>query len=221
MPITCEVCGKICKRQRKRFCSIECRSIAYTGDGNPFFGKTQSTKQNNAVRTHNKTIKDYRLISEKLKGRVITDESRAKISRKVKEWHLNNPNPMKGKKHTADTEKKISLKTREAYLKSDICEKRKFERIPYKMYYNEVWRLTEQNDLSVLENYDKRSYYGYHLDHIIPIREGFDKSIPATEIASVNNLQFLWWKDNIQKRTKIGIIPEHLKRYYETKNYQH
>jgi hypothetical protein len=39
--------------------------------------------------------------------------------------------------------------------------------------------------------------------------------IPPAEIADINNLQFLWWKDNINKRTKISSIPKHLEKYCE------
>lgn len=219
--ILCEVCGEKCKGQRKRFCSMNCRTIAYTGQGNPFFGKKQSNKQKESVRNYNKNRKDYNLLSEKLKGRVITDESRGKISYTLKKWYLNNPNPMQGKNHTEETKNRISQRTREEYLKSDVYKKRQQELKSYKSYYHEVWRLTEQNNLSTLENSDKRSYRGYHLDHIVPIRSGFDKSVPPNEIARIENLQFLWWKDNIHKRIKVEFIPEHLKKYYESKNNQH
>lgn len=40
---------------------------------------------------------------------------------------------------------------------------------------------------------------GYQLDHIISIKEGFEKNIPPYTIAHVNNLQMLPWKDNRSK----------------------
>lgn len=216
--VLCEVCGKNCKGQRKRFCSMNCRSIGYMGESNPFFGKKQSDSQKDAVRNYNKNRNDYHLLSQKLKGRVISIESREKISRSLKEWYSHNPNPMQDKKHTEESKNKISQRTREQYLKSDLYEKRKSDRDTYRSYYYEVWRLTEQNDLSILKNNEKRSYRGYHLDHIFPIRKGFDNSVPPAEIARIENLQFLWWKDNIVKRTTIDTIPIHLKKYYETKD---
>ena len=216
--IFCEVCGEKCKGQRKRFCSMGCRSIGYTGEGNPFFGKKQSDSQKNSARNYNKNRKDYHLLSEKLKGRSFTSESREKISRSLKKWYSHNPNPMEGKNHTEESKAKISQRTKDQYLKSDLYKKRKSEIDVYKSYYYEVWRLTEQNDLSVLENSENRSYRGYHLDHIFPIRKGFDNSIPPEEIARIENLQFLWWKENIEKRTRIDTVPPHLKKYYEAKN---
>lgn len=40
---------------------------------------------------------------------------------------------------------------------------------------------------------------GYQLDHKVSVREGFEKKIPACEIAHINNLQMLPWKENRKK----------------------
>jgi|DEB3_MinimDraft_2_1074329.scaffolds.fasta_scaffold12799_1 hypothetical protein len=40
---------------------------------------------------------------------------------------------------------------------------------------------------------------GYHLDHIISCREGFENSMTPEEISDVSNLQMLPWRDNIVK----------------------
>lgn len=213
--LECQICGNKLIKGRKKFCSVECRTIAYTGCGNPFFGKSQTEKQKLAVGNYNKTRTDYVILSTKLKGRTITKEQRDKISNSLKKWFSKNQSPTKGRKHTEEERKLISQKTRESYLKSELYKRREMERSDYQKYYREVWRLTEQNDLSVLENSNKRSYKEYHLDHIIPIREGFDRKIPSSEIADINNLQFLWWKENIDKRTKVFNIPIHLEKYYE------
>ena len=77
------------------------------------------------------------------------------------------------------------------YLEHDGDEKYK--------YMLEVRRLTEQHNLSSLENYDKRGKDGYHLDHIIPIIYGFKNNIPAKDIAKLSNLQMIPWKENLQK----------------------
>jgi len=39
----------------------------------------------------------------------------------------------------------------------------------------------------------------YQLDHIISIKEGFDKNISAEEMGSIDNLQMLTWQDNRDK----------------------
>lgn len=194
---------------------MECRTVAYTGDGNPFFGKSQTEKQKLAVRNYNKSRTDYDTLSIKLRGRIVTKEQRDRISNSLKEWFCKNESPTKGRKHTKEERELISRKTREAYLNSETYVIRQTEKDDYKNYYREVWRLTEHNDLSLLKNYENRGYRTYHLDHILPIRKGFDMKIPPAEIADINNLQFLWWKDNINKRTHISCIPKHLEKYYE------
>lgn len=44
---------------------------------------------------------------------------------------------------------------------------------------------------------------GYHLDHIFPIAEGFKLNIDPEEIAKVENLQMLPWRENIIKSNKV------------------
>lgn len=40
---------------------------------------------------------------------------------------------------------------------------------------------------------------GWQLDHIMPIKECFEKAIPAEQAASLNNLRMLPWKDNLMR----------------------
>ena len=56
-------------------------------------------------------------------------------------------------------------------------------------YYKEVKRITENQPLHLLENYDKRGRsekQGYHLDHIIPISYGFINNISPEIIGDIN-----------------------------------
>ena len=74
----------------------------------------------------------------------------------------------------------------------------------YSKYASEVMRITRQQDLTVLENYDKpRGLCGvegaYQLDHIISIKYGFDNNISPDIIGSINNLQFITWQENRAK----------------------
>jgi hypothetical protein len=39
----------------------------------------------------------------------------------------------------------------------------------------------------------------HHIDHIVSVREGFEKSIPVEDIADPTNLQVITWLDNIRK----------------------
>jgi len=72
-------------------------------------------------------------------------------------------------------------------------------------YKKEVWRITNQQEIHKLENYDKprkRCGYngGYQLDHILSIDEGWYKQIEPNIIGNINNLQFITWEENLKKR---------------------
>ena len=43
---------------------------------------------------------------------------------------------------------------------------------------------------------------GYHLDHIISCREGFENNVTPEQISDVSNLQMLPWRDNVVKGRK-------------------
>lgn len=45
---------------------------------------------------------------------------------------------------------------------------------------------------------------GYQLDHIITVREGFDKKIPAVIISQASNLRMLPWEENLKRNRKRG-----------------
>lgn len=78
------------------------------------------------------------------------------------------------------------------------------EKYPEKeMYKREVWRLTYQNPLETLENWNKRGRCGvegaYQLDHIVSINEGWENEIPPEQIADWDNLRMIPWEDNREK----------------------
>jgi hypothetical protein len=73
-----------------------------------------------------------------------------------------------------------------------------------------VYYWTNKNDLSMLENNDKRSRSGYHLDHKYSITEGFSNNIPPKIIGSLGNLEFIPAIDNGIKGTKCSITKETL-----------
>lgn len=84
----------------------------------------------------------------------------------------------------------------------------------YKKYKNRVWKLTNNNKLNVLENYDKRALAGtkdgYQLDHRYSISEGFKEGIEPEIIGSIYNLEFIPWEDNLTKGSKCSITKEEL-----------
>lgn len=69
-------------------------------------------------------------------------------------------------------------------------------------YSRRVRYLTSKQPLHLLENIDKRGPVdlgGWHLDHIVSVRAGFEKGIPAEEIANISNLRMLPAIANIKK----------------------
>ena len=81
----------------------------------------------------------------------------------------------------------------------------------YKKYAGKVHRLTRKvydaNKDKLNPSNHPRGLAGvpgaYHLDHIIPIRYGFDNKIPPEKLAVLENLQMLPWKENIIKSKKV------------------
>jgi len=84
----------------------------------------------------------------------------------------------------------------------------------YKKYHKEVWKYTNQNDLSLLANYEKRGRAGidhaYHLDHKFSISRGFIERIDPALLGSLQNLEFIPWEDNVSKQGKCSITKEEL-----------
>jgi len=96
-----------------------------------------------------------------------------------------------------------------SYMKSE--EYRSTLRNPnlseYKKYKNKVGYLTKKNYELYKEQINPNNYKrglcgvegAYQLDHIIPVKYGFENNIPEEIIASVGNLQMLPWKINLKK----------------------
>ena len=88
------------------------------------------------------------------------------------------------------------------------------EKTEYDAYRHLVWYYTNQNNLKLLENFDKRALAGvdggYHLDHKFSISAGFAENIPPELIGSMNNLEFTPWEVNVKKQSKCSIIKEEL-----------
>jgi 5-methylcytosine-specific restriction endonuclease McrA len=81
----------------------------------------------------------------------------------------------------------------------------------FQQYKADVARVTRQQDLTLLENNDKpRGLCGvngaYQLDHIVPVKYGYDNGIPAKEIGHISNLRIIPWQENRAKWDKsIGV----------------
>jgi len=80
----------------------------------------------------------------------------------------------------------------------------------YKKYRYRVYRLTEEIYNEFEDEINPHGFVrtlagvedGYHLDHIISCRYGFDNDIPEEELAKLENLQMLPWRENIVKGCK-------------------
>jgi len=100
-----------------------------------------------------------------------------------------------------------------SYMQEDYYRNRlKKEDTPaYRRYANRVHKLTrtiyEQNVSFINPDNLPRTVAGvedgYQLDHIIPVRYGFDNNIPPEEIARLENLRMIPWKENVQKGKKL------------------
>ena len=99
-----------------------------------------------------------------------------------------------------------------SYMKSEQYRKTKSkEDTPeYRKFRNRVANLTEYVYNENMSKINPNNYMrtlagidgGYHLDHIISCREGFDKGYTPEQISDVTNLQMLPWRDNVVKGKK-------------------
>lgn len=112
------------------------------------------------------------------------------------------------------TYKKISIKRiktlteKGAILKdSDLSD--------FELYRKKVWTITNNNDLSKLENFNKRGRAdlnkdAFHLDHKFSIKQGFLNNILPYYIGHLNNLEMIFHLENCKKQDKCSIELESL-----------
>ena len=99
-----------------------------------------------------------------------------------------------------------------SYMQTEEYKKTRFKKDTpeFRRYRNRVTKLTEQtymmNKKIINPNGYKRTLAGiedgYHLDHIISCKKGFENNISAEEISEIGNLQMLPWRENIVKGKK-------------------
>jgi transposase len=84
----------------------------------------------------------------------------------------------------------------------------------YYKYELEVIKITRQQPIYNLPNYEKRGKSGldgaYHLDHKFSIIEGFKQNIEPKIIGNIKNLEFIPWEENLKKRAKCSITIKEL-----------
>ena len=182
-------CGPICSRRwaaNNRSDSWKQKaSLAKLGENNPMFGVSQTNP--NSLSNLTRTAWTGK------KQPIEANEKRAK--------------KLTGIKRSQET----INKTRQTkidkgiYWKPDDLEYTEFKKYQRKVYY---W--TSKNDLTQLENHNKRGRFGYHLDHKYSITEGFKNKVPPKVIGSIDNLEFICYTDNLSKGTKCSITLEKL-----------
>ena len=183
-------CGPICSRRWAANNRSETwkqkASAAKQGKNNPKFGVIQNHPNSLANLTRNTWTGKHQSV-----------ESNEKRS-----------NSMKGKSSWTEESKKKYIQTginQGRFWKPDDPEYIEFKKYRRKVYY---W--TSKNNLTLLENYNKRSKDGYHLDHKYSIAEGFKNKVPPKIIGNISNLEFLLYTENIKKGTKCSITLEKL-----------
>lgn len=81
----------------------------------------------------------------------------------------------------------------------------------FKQYNRRVRYLTECTLKENGINIDNR--FQYNIDHLFPIKKGFELGIPERLMASLDNLQIMDWKLNREKGSKITSIPDNIFEY--------
>jgi hypothetical protein len=189
------------KEQKRRFCGPICSrrwaannrsdswkqkaSLAKQGENNPMFGVSQTNPNSLS-----------NLIRNAWTGKKQPIEANEKRA-----------NKLIGIKRSQET----INKTRQTKIDKGIFWKPDDpEYLEFKKYRRKVYYWTSKNDLTQLENYNKRGRFGFHLDHKYSITEGFKNKVPPKVIGSIDNLEFICYTDNLSKGTKCSITLEKL-----------
>lgn len=107
-------------------------------------------------------------------------------------------------KRTIEESRLIGRRSRDAMVRRGQAVPE--NKIPeFKLYKMKVWRETNRSKLHLLENYEKRGVYGFHLDHKFSITAGFINNVPPEIIGHICNLTMLPHSENRSKYTKCSI----------------
>ena len=214
----CLICGNELTNLQEKYCSQKCTAVAgglsmkgykYSDEKREkFYGGRMEYRKG---KTYKELfgIKKAKYLKKKLweanLGKTISQEVRDKISKTEK-----------GRKITWGDKISESNKRREFNPEWDIKRLESRLGMPYEdylklkpefdKYKSKVWSITKKQPLYLLENINKRALAGtkggFHLDHIISIKNGFDKEISADIIGHISNLQVITWEENLKKGTK-------------------
>lgn len=219
----CGGCGKLLtykslnhlKRAEKN--SSQCNSCSKSGKNNPFFNK-----RGNLHPLYGRIRLDMKGDKNFAKRKSVRDKISKKQSGKNNSMYgkVGKLNPRFGTKHSVESITKIGNSSKKSMSNPKIREKIRKSIVekqlgisyetyllnitPWEKYKKDVWRITNTQKISGLENHNKRGrtdidINAYHLDHIVSLKVGFNKNIPPHIIGDIKNLRFIPAKDNCKK----------------------
>jgi hypothetical protein len=146
----------------------------------------------------------------------------AKESNSRPEEKLKRSKTLTGRVFTQEHKTKIS-KGLKKYLAPIVEENNKLLDVK-KLYYKMVNKITNEQPIHLLDNYDKRGRAGtkgaYHLDHKYSKAMGFKNNVDPELIGNIANLEFIPWEENTKKIEKCSITLKELKLHQTTEFYQ-
>jgi hypothetical protein len=171
------------------------------------YGHSKETKEkiSNSHKGKTHTTETKEKMSNSHKGRIVSKSTKEKIAQSNKEyWIINKRTPWnKGKKGLQTSWNKglkkiepLEILERTDPIYKDFSKYRNRVSVRTKKNYEMFKEQINPNNLKL----GKAGIDGAHqIDHIVSVREGFEKGIPVEEIADVKNLQIIPWLDNIRK----------------------
>lgn len=132
-------------------------------------------------------------------------EYKAKMRHLFSEGHKGTTKPLEVRKKISDAQ--IGVPKPTSGVRGSKHHRWNPNKSEFKQYRRMVQSLTEKNYRAHRQVINPQGYPrtkcgiegGYQLDHKTSVREGFEKKIPACELAHINNLQMLSWRENRRK----------------------
>lgn len=184
-PKYCKQCGEkfIYSTNHKRFCSEECCNKNYS----------DQHKENHRKHYINNKEKIIKRSTERYKNN--KEYIRIKVNRRTKV--RKEEDPVFKLKYT--TRRLIQMSFKRRGLKKNS----KTEQILGCSL--EHFRKHIEKQLPIGKTLKDLGYYGYHIDHIIPLATATTVE-EVIKLCHYTNLQPLWWKDNLEKRAKLDYV---------------
>lgn len=214
----CLFCGNLLlKKWQRKFCSRSCnkfpktestkKKISIAGIGRVQSEETKIRRANsNRGKKRSKETKEKMSLAQK--GRKHSLETRQKMSEKRK----NNPfirgtyhynwKPDRSEQRARESVAKICHYLIGSCLRRSSIDKDQF--IQELGYSPNDLKLHLESKFKEGMTWENHGQFGWHVDHIKAVIN-FPLETPMSEINALQNLQPLWWKDNLKKGRKIEI----------------